>query len=359
MPVTTPFPTSVHRACALMATLLLPLGVAAADSADRLVDLLRPHERDMQKLGFLVKSNPFTAVPAGLPECDMAQASPTLRAAYVQQYRQQLSAKERDAAIAYFGSPTGQAIVKNRQQREATVMEAADSKKTVSESSLEDPAPLKASLAAFHATPAGRRFADDAIDKEGPGAQALEQIRNEALMRCLRGADAATKKLAADAAPVTPPASAKRESSNREDVRFVLENQGGAEQSGFFVDLYPNTPVCDRPPVTVVQSSSPMSAQDKVHNVDIPPNKPLSFVMRATYPGSNGGEASCSPGAMTFLPSSGSEYRAVFRERGTNCWVELWSIDLENNRSERRLPVTAKPVKVDASGKHSCDWAES
>jgi len=72
--------------------------------------------------------------------------------------------------------------------------------------------------------------------------------------------------------------------------------------------------------------------------------------------GKSGGEASCSPGALTFVATSGSEYRAVFRERDTNCWVELWEFDLENNRAATRVPVTTKRLKVDTDGRHSCDW---
>jgi hypothetical protein len=133
-------------------------------------------------------------------------------------------------------------------------------------------------------------------------------------------------------------------------------NQGAEEQTGFSVDLYPGTPTCDGPPMTVMRSSSPLLAQEKVQSVNVTPNKVLSFVMRATYPGKSGGEASCSPGALTFVATSGSEYRAAFRERDTNCWVELWEFDLENSRAARRVPVTVKRLKVDTDGRHSCDW---
>lgn len=348
--------TACRHAVLLLAMLVPQLAAATGDSAERLVDILRPHESDARKLGLMVKVNPFTAIPEGLPECDMNKAAHALRAAYVQHYLTQLSAQERSAALAFFASPQGQDIVRRQHAREATVMQAAASGAAVSETSLEDPPALKTALAAFHVTPTGRRFAGDAIHKQGPGSDKLEALRDEALMRCLQAADAASKSrpVAESPRPTSPPP-VKREPA-RDTVRFVLENQGTEEQANFAVDFYPGTPTCAGTPVRVMQAVSPLSAPDRTHTVEVTPNQVLSFAMRATYSGTNGGESSCSPGALTFVPSSGSEYRATFHERGANCWVELQAFDLDDNRKARRLPVTAKRLKVDGKGQHSCDW---
>lgn len=339
----------------LLAMLAPPLAAATSDSAERLVDILRPHESDARKLGLMAKVNPFTAIPEGLPECDMNKAAITLRTAYVQHYLAQLSAQERSAAMEFFASPQGQDIVRRQHAREATAMQAAVTGAAVSETSLEDPPVLKSALAAFHATPAGRRFAGDAIHGQGPGSDRLEALREEFLMRCLQAANAASKPrlVAGSQSPSSPPV---RRQAAREAVRFVLENQGAGEQASFAVDVYPGTPTCEGQPVRVMQAESPMSTQDRTHIVEVTPSQVLSFAMRATYLGANGGESSCSPGAMTFVPSAGSEYRATFHERGSNCWVELLAFDLDNNRQARRLPVTAKRLTVNDKGQHRCDW---
>lgn len=141
-------------------------------------------------------------------------------------------------------------------------------------------------------------------------------------------------------------------------LRFLLENQGSDDQIAFDVDLYPGTPTCETTPVPAMRTEAPVSAQNRQKSVEIPRNKVLSFTMVGFYPGANGGEASCRPGALTFVATDDSEYRAVYREKDTRCWIELWAIDLEKDGRTRRVPVEAKPLKIAADGRHGCDWVQ-
>jgi hypothetical protein len=135
---------------------------------------------------------------------------------------------------------------------------------------------------------------------------------------------------------------------------FVLENAGLPTQSGFTVDIYQGTPTCQAEPVRVVAESGRTGADPSVHEVQVDA-RVLSFVMRAQHPAAGGGQESCEPGAFTLSPSAGTEYRAVFREEGRSCWVQVTAVDRESGQI-RRLPLEGRPVKVDASGRHSCEW---
>jgi hypothetical protein len=174
----------------LLAVLLLPGLGHAADSAETLVDLVRPHTRDLQAAVMLIRFNPFGPAPNG-PDCMRRRLDrPQLRDAYVRLYRQRLSPADRDAAIAFYGSEQGRALVAFRERRDAMLpdlaFEALKSGKQVDNSLVEYPEALQASLDGFHGTPVGRHYEDDRIDRELPEREQFKQAQSDALVACLR-----------------------------------------------------------------------------------------------------------------------------------------------------------------------------
>jgi hypothetical protein len=333
----------------LLAALSLPLA-AHADSADTLVDLVRPHAREVQSLTFLSKINPFGRPSAGAKECDMSRVLGPLRALYAQQYRQGLSAAEREKAIEFFRSELGQSAVRHRLQREDRAFSAALAKQAINESDLDDPKPVADALAAFQKTAAGSKFVEDRVEKTTePGAGSIEKLRTDALNECVVASRGSAGQAAqAQAQAQEPPATRSR--ALRDPVSFVLETDPASDQTGFAVDLYPDTPTCERPPVPAVRQSFANGEKPAAHKVEVDSLKPLSFVARATYANGSG----CAPGAMTFVPQPGDEYTARLRNKDSNCWVELSA--REPDGKVRRVPVEPKPLKVDSAGQHSCDW---
>jgi hypothetical protein len=329
----------------LLGALCLPLAVHA-DSADTLVDLVRPHARAVQTLTFLSKINPFGPASPAAKECDMSRVLGTLRTLYAQQYRQGLSPSERASAIEFFGSERGQSAVRHRFERDGRAMNAAVAKQTVKEEELDYPKPLADAMGVFLKTSAGLNFVDDRVEKRTePEAGAIERVRTEALNECVAASRGSAGQVAQ--ARERP---AQRSRGQFDPVRFVLETDPSADQSGFSVDIYPNAPTCETQPVPAVRQLFSGGDRPAAHEIEVDALKPLSFSARATY--ASGG--SCGPGAMTFVPQPGDVYIARLLNQGNRCWVELSA--REPDGRVRRVPVEPKPLKVDSGGRHSCDW---
>lgn len=331
----------------LLAVLCLPL-TARADSADTLVDLVRPHVREVQTLTFLSKINPFGPASPAAKECDMSRLQGALRALFAEQYRQGLSPAERDSAIEFFGSELGRSVVEYRFRREGRSFDAAVAKQAVEEGP-DYPKPLADALVAFLKTGAGSKFVDDGVEKTTePGASAIGRTRADALEACAtasrRSIDQRSEAQERQEQPV------KRDGAS-DLVPLLLGTVPSADQVGFAVDIYPGTPTCETRPVPVVRQSFEEGTQPTAERIEVQRLKPLSFVVRATYAG--GG--ACSPGAMTFVPMPDEEYTARLLNKGKECWVELTAREADGR--VQRVPVKPKPLKVSPDGRHSCDWA--
>ncbi len=173
----------------LVAYVVTP-SVSAADTAptieaaDKLVDLVKPHESEAQAIRFMITVAPME-MPAGLADCTVKEAMLSMRSYFASQFSENMSKAEIDRAIEFFQSPGGQAVVALRLEHEQSLFDTALSKAQIVDEQLHYPAPLQKELEAFGSTPAGKFFiGDELLAREAIRTQ-ISDLRSEAMTKCL------------------------------------------------------------------------------------------------------------------------------------------------------------------------------
>lgn len=159
----------------------------AADEADELVGLVKPHESEAQAIRFMIAVTPMD-MPAGLADCTVKEAMPVMRSYFASQFSENLSNIEMQQAIEFFQSPAGQAVVTLRLEHEQGLFDAATRKEQIADEQLHYPAPLQKELEAFGSTPAGKFFVGDELLARESVRERASDLRSEAMAKCLLAA---------------------------------------------------------------------------------------------------------------------------------------------------------------------------
>jgi hypothetical protein len=92
------------------------------------------------------------------------------------------------------------------------------------------------------------------------------------------------------------------------------------------------------------------------HTTVIDASQPISvgmMNMRSLGQGATPAIDHCSTGVVTFMPTMGGRYKAVFKDDGKQCHFTLSSVDAAG--AETPMPVVFKMLKTDfMSGRRSC-----
>lgn len=161
------------------------LSAYAADSGvDRLVELTRAHERELQVARFMLWASPF-AKPAGATDCLARTLPKPMRALFARLYAAHLSETEAAQAIEFFSSEQGQEIVELRRAHEQRIFDAASQRRPVLQEQLIYPAHLQSRINAFESSEAGRKFFAEDLERAPPFKDKVQSLRAELVVACL------------------------------------------------------------------------------------------------------------------------------------------------------------------------------
>jgi hypothetical protein len=154
------------------------------EEANQLVSLLKPHESEAQAIRFMLAVTPM-GMPAGLADCTVEEAMPSLRSYFASQFAENMNKIELQESIEFFQSPAGQAVVALRLEHEQSLFDAAKKKEQVVDEQLHYPAPVQKELDAFGSTPAGKFFVGDELLAREAIREHASGLRSEAMAKCL------------------------------------------------------------------------------------------------------------------------------------------------------------------------------
>lgn len=177
---------SLFRHLLLCIGLSMPmLSAYAADSgADRLAELTRPHERELQVARFMLWASPFPK-PPGATDC-LARTTPKpMRTLFARLYTEHLSEAETAQAIEFFSTEHGQEIVELRRAHEQRIFDAASQRRSVVQEQLIYPAHLQSRVNAFESLEAGKKFFAEDLERTPPFKDKVQSLRSELVVACL------------------------------------------------------------------------------------------------------------------------------------------------------------------------------
>ena len=166
----------------------------ALPPAIRLVNLIKPHEREMLALRFMVTVSPIP-LPEGIADCSVAKATPALKEYFARLYATELDERELGEAVVFFESNEGQSAVSLRLQHDQNIYTAAAKGQTIDSEDPHYPTQVQKALDSFGATVAGKAFIgkDELISRQ-PFRREISGLRDSALGDCIRELAAGEKR---------------------------------------------------------------------------------------------------------------------------------------------------------------------
>lgn len=153
-------------------------------AADRLVSLVKPHEREAQAIRFMVTVAPL-GFPEGLADCMVAKEVPVYKTYFAALYAKHLSESELRQAGDFFQSEEGRAAITIQLQHEQDVLNAAAKGEQVDNEKPEYPVRVRKALEAFASTPAGKFIVGDGHATMQSIRSDITDLRNAAMAQCL------------------------------------------------------------------------------------------------------------------------------------------------------------------------------
>lgn len=171
----------------LLAALASPAhGQAAAPSSvERLVQLVGLEERMAGGAKMMVQVSPFPNRPKGAEECAEAGARTRGHAFYVDLYARKLTPEELTAAMAFFSSPLGAESVRVRKANDARMFAAAVRMQPVGDENPPYSAEVKAAIATFSETSAGRKFFVNEMENDEDVHSVVGDLMSDVAVQCM------------------------------------------------------------------------------------------------------------------------------------------------------------------------------
>lgn len=160
--------------------------VPELQSATRLVDLVKPHEREAMAVHFMVTVSPID-LPEGVADCTVAKATPLLKDYFARLYARHLSKAQVQEAISFFESTEGRTAISLRLQHEQNIYTAAAKQETVTSEEAEYPPQIGKALNGFNQTAAGQIIiGKDEITSREPFRKQISDLRDGAFAACIQ-----------------------------------------------------------------------------------------------------------------------------------------------------------------------------
>jgi Uncharacterized protein conserved in bacteria (DUF2059) len=156
----------------------------SSGAADRLVSLVKPHEREAQAIRFMVTVAPL-GFPEGLADCMVKKAVPVYKTYFAALYAQHLSESDLQQAGNFFQSEDGQAAINIQLHHEQGILNAAAKGEQVGNEKPEYPLRVRKALEEFGSTPAGKLIVGDGLAAVQSFKSEVTDIRNSAMAKCL------------------------------------------------------------------------------------------------------------------------------------------------------------------------------
>jgi len=180
----------------LLATILLLAAFTASSpgeaaepvlqSPGRLLDLVKPHEKEALAVRFMVAVSPI-ALPEGVADCTVAKATPLLKEYFARLYAGHLGPAELHDAVAFFESKEGQTAVALGLQHEQGIYTAAAQQERIASEHPAYPPQIQKALDRFAVTPAGKVLTGkDEVASRQPFRSEISELRDAAFGACIQ-----------------------------------------------------------------------------------------------------------------------------------------------------------------------------
>ncbi|SNB44628.1 hypothetical protein [Geobacter sp. DSM 9736] len=158
----------------------------AGQNAMRLVDLVKPHQREALAIRFMVQVSPIP-LPEGVSGCTVAKATPALKDYFARLYSDHLDEASLRDAVTFFESKEGSAAVETGLQHEEKIYTSAAKGETIAGEEPEYPPQIRRALETFSATTAGKALTGkEELSSRQPFRSEITDIRDTALGDCIR-----------------------------------------------------------------------------------------------------------------------------------------------------------------------------